>query len=314
MRALSPRAAEKARSVAAVQAKRSGRCLAAGCNGHNHDCSRPLPQVYLPDACSLGAGGQLAVLLAFAALGLATLPRLDSTLARVTPPTKESLFGREVKSCLETSGAVTPSRAPKRCAAAFLSYPSHLDAPPQVAQWSVAFLVWTPWQKVLTAATESIRAGVGGQGQGLAVFACIAAFGCGVTAAIAFLSALVHSGRRSVAARLGHHLLGAQREVSRRRHRRQQRRRGSNLQEPLPGVSSSAGRHGPTVQEVTSSILAAEGKSALKTDIGEQDASDSFEGGSGSDSSGSGSSDDNNECDDVDDEYGGDSCGGGGNE
>ena len=67
-----------------------------------------------------------------------------------------------------------------------------------------------------------------------------------------FLSVIVHSGRCSVAARLGHHLIGAQREFSRRRQRRQQRRRGLNLQAPLAGFSGSAGRHDPTVQVVTS--------------------------------------------------------------
>ena len=52
--------------------------------------------VYLPAAVGLDRGGQLWVLLAFAGLGLLTLPSLDTALAAVDPPTKRNLFGREV--------------------------------------------------------------------------------------------------------------------------------------------------------------------------------------------------------------------------
>jgi len=76
----------------------------------------------------------------------------------------------------------------------------------QVAQWTVAFLVWTPWQKFLAGMTEAIRSSVGGKGQGFAVFGCIASLGIGVTTAIAMASAVVHSDRGSVVARIGYHL------------------------------------------------------------------------------------------------------------
>ena len=78
----------------------------------------------------------------------------------------------------------------------------------------MAFLVWTPWQKILTATTEYIRSNVGGRGEGWAVFGCTLSFGLAVTVTIAFLSSLVHSGHRSVVARIGHHL--SRRRKSRR--------------------------------------------------------------------------------------------------
>ena len=53
--------------------------------------------VFLPNVSGLDTGGQIGVLIVFAALGLLYLPRLDTQLSETNPPSKMSLFGREVR-------------------------------------------------------------------------------------------------------------------------------------------------------------------------------------------------------------------------
>jgi hypothetical protein len=124
---------------------------------------------FLPAVSGMGKGGQISVLLAVAVLGLATLPRWDSVLALVEPPTKASLFNREV------------------------------------AQWLLAFLVWYPWQLVLTLLTAAVHDSVQDH-SGIVVFLALLAFGIGVTAVVAFLNCLVHSRRNEVVESIGRHL------------------------------------------------------------------------------------------------------------
>jgi len=116
---------------------------------------------FLPTVAGMGEDGQILVLLTFALWGFAALPRWDSELALVDPPTKASLYDREI------------------------------------AQWLLAFLIWFPWQLVLNILTTTVHDSVQDH-SGIVVFLTLLAFGTAVTAVVAFLNCLVHSGRDAV--------------------------------------------------------------------------------------------------------------------
>jgi len=116
---------------------------------------------FLPTIAGIGEDGQILVLLAFSLWGFVALPRWDSELALVEPPTKASLYDREI------------------------------------AQWLLAFLIWFPWQLVLNILTATVHDSVQDH-SGIVVFLTLLSFGTAVTAVVAFLNCLVHSGRGAV--------------------------------------------------------------------------------------------------------------------